>query len=170
MLDCFLWRLKNVSEVVRLFHGSAIENAFLRVLVVCMLPYIAFLPGGLRKVPQNGETNTKFGVYKNVCCGVQIVLVEGAEFPDCPNHPKLTTEWKSISDEPILRANDLPSAKKKSSDFAAWPILFSGKELQEAADAIRVVRRLPAIQRHQELEDPFTTSRGMGAKGISQGL
>jgi len=27
------------------------------------------------------------------------------------------------------------------------------KELQEAADAIRDVRRLPAVQRHQELED-----------------
>jgi len=26
------------------------------------------------------------------------------------------------------------------------------KELQEAADAIRVVRRLPAVQRHQQLE------------------
>ena len=27
------------------------------------------------------------------------------------------------------------------------------KELQEAADAIRDVRRLPAVQRHNELED-----------------
>ena len=27
------------------------------------------------------------------------------------------------------------------------------KELQEAADAIREVRRLPAVQRHRELED-----------------
>lgn len=27
------------------------------------------------------------------------------------------------------------------------------KELQEAADAIRDVRRLPAVQRHKELED-----------------
>ena len=29
------------------------------------------------------------------------------------------------------------------------------KELQEAADAIRAVRMLPAIRRHQELEEPL---------------
>src|SRR2546427_678640 len=39
---------------------------------------------------QNGEINKRFGVYKNLCCGVEIVLTEGATFPDCPNHPKLT--------------------------------------------------------------------------------
>ena len=70
-------------------------------------------------MPRNGEINTKFGVYKNVCCGAEIVLTEGTEFPDCPNHPKLTTKWKSISEDPIPRVDDLPSLKKKKRNDSA---------------------------------------------------
>ena len=69
-------------------------------------------------MPHNGEINKKFGVYKNVCCGSEIVLQEGVAFPDCPNHTKLTTVWKSIVDDPIPRATNLPSAKKKSDPAA----------------------------------------------------
>jgi len=70
-------------------------------------------------MPQNGEINKKFGVYRTVCCGREIVLREGSVFPDCPNHPRLTTKWKSVVDEPIPRATDLPTAKKKKKDPAA---------------------------------------------------
>lgn len=48
-------------------------------------------------MPNNGETNKKFGVYKSVCCGCEIVIAEGMEFPDCPKHPKLTTIWKPMN-------------------------------------------------------------------------
>ena len=47
-------------------------------------------------MPQNGAVNEKFGVYKSVCCGAEIVITAGATFPDCPNHQKLTTIWKPI--------------------------------------------------------------------------
>ena len=47
-------------------------------------------------MPQNGDTNKRFGVYKNLCCGDEIIVREGATFPDCKNHPKLTTVWKPI--------------------------------------------------------------------------
>lgn len=47
-------------------------------------------------MPQNGEISTRFGVYKNVCCGVEVIVREGAAFPDCKNHPNLTTLWKAI--------------------------------------------------------------------------
>ncbi len=67
---------------------------------------------------KNGEINKKFGIYKSLCCGFEIVLVEGAKFPDCPNHSRLTTEWKSTSDERVPRATELPSAKKKSDPAA----------------------------------------------------
>jgi hypothetical protein len=70
-------------------------------------------------MPQNGEMNKKFGVYKSVCCGSEIVIREGTEFPDCPNHRKLTTIWKSIADEPIPRAAHLPDTKHKKTDPAA---------------------------------------------------
>ena len=49
-------------------------------------------------MPRNGETNQKFGLYRTVCCGKEIILQEGDRFPDCPNHPGLTTLWKSVDD------------------------------------------------------------------------
>jgi hypothetical protein len=48
-------------------------------------------------MPENGERNIRFGVYKNVCCGYEIVIPEGMDFPDCPNHSRLTTIWKPIN-------------------------------------------------------------------------
>jgi hypothetical protein len=68
---------------------------------------------------QNGEKNTKFGVYRSLCCGFEFVIAEGATFPDCPNHPKLTTHWKPAADEAIPRASDLPGSKEKHDDPAA---------------------------------------------------
>ena len=50
-------------------------------------------------MPNNGETNKKFGVYKSLCCGLEIVIAEAMTFPVCPNHPKLTTVWTPINTE-----------------------------------------------------------------------
>jgi hypothetical protein len=47
-------------------------------------------------VPTNGEINQTFGVFRNVCCGQEIIIREGATFPDCTKHPKLSTVWKPI--------------------------------------------------------------------------
>ncbi len=52
-------------------------------------------------MPQNGEVNQKFGVYKCVCCGAEIVITAGATFPYCPTHPRLTTIWKPADFEMI---------------------------------------------------------------------
>jgi hypothetical protein len=54
-------------------------------------------------MPRNGETNAKFGVYKTLCCGQEIILRAGVPFPDCPNHPGLTTIWKATVDDNIVR-------------------------------------------------------------------
>ena len=54
-------------------------------------------------MPQTGKTNQKFGYYKSLCCGKEIVVSEGTPFPDCPNHPDVTTIWKSILDDNIVR-------------------------------------------------------------------
>src|SRR5215510_1268442 len=54
-------------------------------------------------MPRNGETNPKFGVYKTLCYGQEIILREGLPFPDCPNHPGLTTIWKPTVDDNIVR-------------------------------------------------------------------
>src|SRR5207248_348393 len=59
-------------------------------------------------VPTNGEINKELAVYKSVCCGAEIVIIAGATLPDRPNHPKLTTIWKSTTDdEPIRHVSQL---------------------------------------------------------------
>jgi hypothetical protein len=52
-------------------------------------------------MPQNGDVNSRFGVYKTLCCGREIMLREGMIFPDCPNHLKLTTVWKMVKTDII---------------------------------------------------------------------
>src|SRR5437773_932373 len=42
-------------------------------------------------MPKNGETNWQFGVYSSLCCGREIIIREGATFPECLNHPNLPT-------------------------------------------------------------------------------
>jgi hypothetical protein len=48
-------------------------------------------------MPQYGEINKEFGIFRNRCCGAEIVLGSGIPFPDCPEHSsKLPTEWELI--------------------------------------------------------------------------
>ena len=63
-------------------------------------------------MPRNGERNEKFGVYKSLCCGAEIVINPGATFPDCPHHQKLTTIWKPLRDGKI----DSAATQKSVSD------------------------------------------------------
>jgi len=49
-------------------------------------------------MPCNGEINRRFGIYKSVCCGAEIVIPEDVIFPSCPKHGKLPTEWINITD------------------------------------------------------------------------
>ena len=62
----------------------------------------------------NGEVNTKFGSYRTLCCGQEIVISVGATFPDCPRHPKLTTEWKPVieSDGGVINLSELSPKNK----------------------------------------------------------
>lgn len=62
---------------------------------------------------KNGEVNTQFGIYRTLCCGQEIVITVGTVFPDCPEHPKLPTEWKPIiEDDGVIRLIDLPAKKE----------------------------------------------------------
>lgn len=63
-------------------------------------------------MPQNGEINEKFGIYKSVCCGCEIVIPEGVHFPDCPRHIHLTTEWKSVTDDRVRHVVEVVEEKK----------------------------------------------------------
>jgi len=64
-------------------------------------------------MPKNGEVNSQFGIYRNVCCGIEIVVPAGLTFPDCRNHVRLPTEWKLIEkDERIPHTSELKDGKK----------------------------------------------------------
>ena len=76
----------------------------------------------MRQMAQNGDVNFKFGVYRSVCCGLEIVIGEGVEFPDCPRHIKLTTEWKLVVEpqERVINLTELSNSKeRKGSNPAA---------------------------------------------------
>jgi hypothetical protein len=45
----------------------------------------------------NGEINAKFGMYKNICCGIEIVIPAGIAFPECPVHVRLSTQWRAVT-------------------------------------------------------------------------
>ena len=57
------------------------------------------LAGRYGPVPRNGEINTAFGVYKSLCCEYEIVVREGATFPQCPKHPNVPTVWNVLDIE-----------------------------------------------------------------------
>jgi len=59
-----------------------------------------------------GKKNPQFGIYKAVCCGYEIVVTEGARFPDCPEH-KRPARWE------LVAAIDRGRIKKKSDSEAA---------------------------------------------------
>lgn len=62
-------------------------------------------------MPQNGDINKRFAVYKNICCGQEIMIREGATFPDCKKHPKLTTVWKPVEEG---KSTDADKSQRKS--------------------------------------------------------
>ena len=65
-------------------------------------------------MPTNGDVNKKFGIYRTLCCGQEIVITVGATFPDCPRHPKLTTEWKPITESGgIINLSEVSAKKSK---------------------------------------------------------
>jgi hypothetical protein len=67
-------------------------------------------------MPSNGDLNHKFGVYRNACCGREIIIREGATFPECPYHPKVNTSWELIEVEVV---DTIIINKKSTSDPAA---------------------------------------------------
>ena len=58
-------------------------------------------------MPRTREVCSELNLYKNLCCGIEVVLGRGVLFPDCPKHPKRTTFWKEAIDRPMLKAEDL---------------------------------------------------------------
>src|SRR5262249_55503232 len=91
------------------FHRHAIKSALwshlldfvtLRDLLACGL-----------SVPETGEINSIFGVFKSDFCGAEIVIASGAIFPGCPNHRDFGISWKPIEagpDTPAVQPDKKP--------------------------------------------------------------
>jgi hypothetical protein len=78
-------------------------------------------------MPQNGEMNLRFGVYQALCCGKEIMVREGDLFPHCPNHPGLTTIWKSTVDDNAVRLGKPQASEYRTPRFAVGDqIIFVG--------------------------------------------
>jgi hypothetical protein len=54
--------------------------------------------------------------YRNGCCGGEIIICEGATFPECPMHPKLITSWQPIE---VEIAEVITIKKQSKSESAA---------------------------------------------------
>ena len=83
-------------------------------MVICLLRYVAIY-GDSIKVPASGEKNTLFGVYRNDCCGFEIVISVGSTFPTCPKHPYHIAQWTQIE----IAVAEVIAKKKSKSEPAA---------------------------------------------------
>ena len=57
----------------------------------------------------SGDECELFAVYQTACCGYEIVLIDGAVFPDCPGHKKPAV-WNLISAVGPAKAQSDPAA------------------------------------------------------------
>jgi hypothetical protein len=48
---------------------------------------------------ENGTPCPGSGMFKSVCCGTEVIIDQGMTFPDCPNHPRLSTVWKRVKEK-----------------------------------------------------------------------
>jgi len=89
--DYFLWwQGASIDNAVKLHHPW---------MDLCLLAYQQSAKGRSRTLPQNGEISKVFGVFRNLCCGAEIIIRAGATFPDCEKHPTLTTVWIEMKNE-----------------------------------------------------------------------
>jgi len=57
-------------------------------------------------------------VYKAVCCGAEIVISQGATFPDCPNHARRITIWQHfVTHIEYRRLWDFASGRIKAEEW-----------------------------------------------------
>lgn len=56
----------------------------------------------------NGEVNPENGLYKSLCCDLELFIRAGEVFPDCARHKKLPTVWKRIRGGGAVAREDEP--------------------------------------------------------------
>ena len=115
-------------------------------------------------MPHNRETNRKFGFFKSLCCGKEIVIPEGNQFPDCPNHPKLTTIWKPIVNDNIAdnkMALDAAAPRFKIGDSVT--IVAPGPRKGKRGGVVKIVEgTLDPVHRYHVIFPNGTWTRCFG--------
>jgi hypothetical protein len=43
-----------------------------------------------------GSINEQYGIYKNHCCGDELVVCKGIIFPNCNMHAEIVTRWQLL--------------------------------------------------------------------------
>jgi hypothetical protein len=103
-------------------------------------------------MPQNGEKNEKFGFYKNLCCGKEIVVPAGNQFPDCPNQRGLTTIWKPLVDDNIVQFGKTSSSQHAPRFQVGDQVIFMGlgKQRGKQGGVVEVMEgSLDQVHRYQ---------------------
>ena len=89
-------------------------------------------------MPQNGETNQKFGFFRNHCCGREIAVPNGSDFPACQNHPGLTI-WIPIANDTIVQLIERRKSDRPGPRFGAGDqVTFVGAGSQRGKHGIVV--------------------------------
>jgi len=79
-------------------------------------------------MPQNGDINQKFGFFRSYCCGKEIALPKGSDFPACPNHPGRTI-WIPIANDNIVQLIERRKSDRPAPRFSAGDqVTFVGAE------------------------------------------
>src|SRR5262245_66249724 len=92
-------------------------------------------------MPQNGETNQKFGFFRNYCCGKEIAVPKGSDFPACPNHPGITI-WIRIANDNIVqliarRKSDRPAPRFSAGDQVTF--IGAGSQRGKSGTVVQVI-------------------------------
>ena len=67
-------------------------------------------------MPKTGDINQVLGVYRNICCGREVVIRAGASFPECSEHPLKPAMWLQVEAE--IFDSGIFGDKKKSDPAA----------------------------------------------------
>jgi hypothetical protein len=43
-----------------------------------------------------GSVNGHYAIYRNHCCGDELILYPGIRFPNCKRHNEIVTRWQMV--------------------------------------------------------------------------
>lgn len=61
-----------------------------------------------------GSLNQEHAIYKNHCCGDELVLYRGIVFPNCKKHKDIETRWQLVGTIAMGRVDYKPRGGKPS--------------------------------------------------------